>query len=174
MRAILASLIISLTFLTSCARDLSSDMYTSDSTMSLTMEGEVISVRKVKIKDTDRLGDNQAGIMTGALAGGVAGSVAGNNSGAAIIGGAVVGGLVGAGVEQALSTQTGFEYIVKINREQLADTYFEGSREMSKAISSAKASGFITVVQSAKDPLKEGQHVYVIVSDKRTRIIPHN
>ena len=45
---------------------------------------------------------------------------------------------------------------------------------MRNAISSATTSGLITIIQGTDNVLKEGQKVYVIFSDKRTRIIPCN
>ena len=162
-------LIISLLFLTSCARDLSSDLYTSDSTMSLTLQGQVLAVRKIKIKDTDRLGDNQVGILSGAVAGG---ALASNSDSVPImVGGAVLGGIVGGAIQDKLSENIGYEYIIKIDTKNLGDDYYEGSPMMKNAISSARTSGLITVVQNTKEPLREGQHAYVIISDKRARII---
>lgn len=173
MKKILSLILVQLFVLTSCARDLSSDLYTSDSTMSLTMEGAVIAVRKIKINDTDRLSDNSVGIV----AGGASGAVLGYHSDSSmpiIVGGALIGGLVGAGIQNKLSQATGYEYIVKIETEKLKDSYYEGSAVMRGAISAARTSGLITIVQNTKNPIAEGQRVYLIVSDKRARIIPHN
>ncbi len=173
MKRFLAVLLGCALILTSCARDLSSDMYTSDSTMSLTMEGTVIAVRKVKINESDKLSDNSVGIMSGGAAGAALG-MSSNEGAPMIIGGALIGGLVGAGIQNKLGQSDGFEYIVKIETEKLKDTYYEGSSVMRSAISAARTSGIITIVQNTKDPLSEGQRVYLIVSDKRARIIPHN
>ena len=49
------SIFLSSILLTACARDLSSSVYTSDATMNLTLEGEVISAREIRIKEGDRL-----------------------------------------------------------------------------------------------------------------------
>ena len=46
--------IMMLSLLSGCARDLSSDMYVSSATLSLTMEGSIISARKVKIREEDK------------------------------------------------------------------------------------------------------------------------
>ena len=43
---------------------------------------------------------------------------------------------------------------------------------MRAVISAAATSGLITVVQSSNAGVTEGQKVYVIFSDHRTRIIP--
>ena len=45
---------------------------------------------------------------------------------------------------------------------------------MRNAISAATTSGLITIIQGADTVLKEGEQVYIIFSDKRTRIIPMN
>jgi outer membrane lipoprotein SlyB len=162
-----------LLILTSCARDLSSDLYTSDTTMSLTLEGKVISVRAVKVSESDKLGDNKTGIAGGALAGGMLGAQGGNSLGM-MAGGAIIGGLVGAGVEKKLGESKGFEYIIKVNKENISEGYYEGSPIMRNAISSARTSGIMTIVQSTKDPIAEGSDVYVIISDKRARVIAKN
>ena len=56
--------------LSNCARDLSDNVYTSDTTLGLTLKGKIVSVRNVVIKESDRLSDNATGATAGALAGG--------------------------------------------------------------------------------------------------------
>src|SRR4051812_41359974 len=109
----LTIILLPIVLLTGCARDLSDNVYTSDSTLSLTLEGQIIAVRAIKIKETDKLGDNTTGI----IAGGAGGAALGSNNGspAAIVGGAIAGGLVGAVVEDRLSQSKGWEYIVKVD-----------------------------------------------------------
>ncbi len=160
--------------LSSCARDLSSDLYTSDSTLSLTLEGTIVSSRAVKINNSDKLGDN----ATGTLAGGALGGVLGNNIGkgngqtAAAVGGVIAGAIIGSMVENNLSKSEGIEYIIKVDGSKIKDTYYEGSTMMNAAISSARATGMLTVVQGKDNVLGAGQKVFVIVSPKRTRVIP--
>ena len=113
----IAILLTSTIFLTSCARDLSSNVYTSSSTLSLTLEGEVISVRPVIVKDTDKLSDNVAGGLAGGAMGGVLGSGVGNGTGkgVAVVGGAIalinsfgaLGSFVGAYIVGYLNGSTG-------------------------------------------------------------------
>ena len=168
-------LLPSLILTASCARDLSSNMYTTDSTMNLTLEGKVISVRNVTLKESDRLGNNSGGMVAGGLAGGVAGGSAGNGSSGGVILGALVGAAAGAVVQDSLSTTQGFEYIVKVDPAKIKYQYYEGSPAMRAAISSATTSGLITIVQQDKESaVKVDQNVYVIFSDNRTRIIPAN
>lgn len=164
------------TLLTGCARDLSSNMYTSDSTLSLTLVGEIISARPVLIKDSDKLSDNVAGGLAGGAMGGVLGSGVGGGTGnsAAIVGGVVVGSVVGAAVQSKLSQSKGYEYIIKVDTSNLKSDYYEGTPSMRNAISSATTSGLVTVVQAADKLIKEGEKVYVIFSEKRTRVIPMN
>lgn len=159
--------------LSGCARDLSSSTYTSDSTLSLTLEGKVLSVRQVKIKNTDNPSDNVGGALAGGALGAVAGSNAGRGNGqaAAVVGGAVIGAVAGALIQDKLGEQEGFEYIVKIDTSKLKSDYYEGTGAMRKAISSATTSGLATIVQGKDVVFSKGQKVFVIFSDNRTRII---
>ena len=95
----------------------------------------------------------------------------GTGKGAAVIGGAILGAGMGAAVQGKFGEAKGFEYIIKVDTSKLKSDYYEGNAAMRAAISSATTSGLITVVQSIKDPISEGQKVYVIFSDKRTRVI---
>jgi outer membrane lipoprotein SlyB len=142
--------------------------------MNLTLEGKVLSVRPVVIKNSDKLADNKKGALAGAALGGVGASGAGHGSGntAAIVGGAIAGGVVGAVVENHLGKSNGYEYIIKVDTSKLKSKYFEGTKAMRAAISSATTSGLITVVQGDDAVIAQGSPVYVIFSDKRTRVIP--
>ena len=158
--------------LTGCGRDLSSNVYTSDSTLSLTLEGEIVAVRKVTIKENDKLGGNVGGTAGGGLAGAVAGAHI-DNSVAGVVGGAAVGALVGTVAQGALSTQKGFEYIIKVDTSKVSSTnQYEFNQAVRNTLAAAVTSGLVTIVQSDKQPLPEGQKVYVIFSGNRTRVIP--
>jgi len=168
-------LITNIFLLSGCARDLSNDVYTSDATMSLTMQGKILSVRPVTIKDQDKMGDNTGGMLAGGALGAAAGTGVGKGSGrtVGVVGSAIAGGLLGAATEGSLSKSKGYEYIVKVDTKKLSnDDYYEGSATMRSAVASAKTSGLITIVQGDKNPFPEGLSVYVIVSEKRARIIP--
>ncbi len=162
--------------LASCARDLSSNTYTSGSTLSLTMEGVILSARPITIKGSDNLSDNAAGGLAGGLAGGIGGAAIGKGKGsaAAAVGGAVAGAVVGALAQEYLSTGEGIEYIIKVDTKNLKSDYYEGSTIMRNAIASATTNGLITVVQGNDVQISEGRKVYVIFSDKRTRVIAAN
>ena len=166
-----------LSLLSGCARDLSGDTYTSDSTMSLTLEGKVISARPVNIKEHDKLGDNTGGMIAGGLLGGAVGSNIGKGGGqtVGIVGGALAGAAAGALIQDKLGNSKGMEYIVKLDMSKFKDGYYEGNEAMRNVLSTAKTNGMITVVQSAKDNVvSAGQKVYVIFSNNRTRVIPAN
>ncbi|MDA0967685.1 MAG: hypothetical protein O2970_12140, partial [Proteobacteria bacterium] len=155
---------------------LSSSVYTSDSTLSLTMEGKVLSVRDITIKGNDKLSDNTGGMLAGGALGGIAGANVGGGNGqtAAIAGAAIAGAVIGTIAEDKLSQSQGKEYIIKIDTSNLKNDYYEGSASMRNAISAATTNGLITIVQGVENPLSEGQQVYVIFSGKRTRVIPKN
>ncbi len=162
-----------LIFVVGCARDLSNDMYTSDSTLSFTMEGVIVAMRQVKIKNSDKMSDNTTGMLAGGAMGAAVGTGVGGGSGntMAIVGGAIAGGVAGAALEGKLGESKGYEYIVKVDTSKLKDGYYEGNAAMRNAISTARVSGLVTVVQGDNTVLKEGQPVYVIYSENRTRVI---
>ena len=104
-----------------CARDLSSNVYTSDSTLSLTLEGQIVSSRPVIIKDSDKLSDNTGGIVAGGVAGAALGSSASKDSrNIAIASGALVGAAVGAIAQGKMSHSKGYDYIVKVDVSKIA------------------------------------------------------
>ncbi|HJD55060.1 MAG TPA: hypothetical protein LFW21_00005 [Rickettsia endosymbiont of Pyrocoelia pectoralis] len=168
--------IILATFISGCARDLSTNVYTSDSTLNLTLQGEVVSARPVKVKESDSLSDNAGGMAAGGIAGGVLGSTVGQGHGntAAIVGGVLAGAAVGTILQDKLGESKGYEYLIKVDTSKIKSDYYEGSSAMRNVISTAVTSGLITVVQGTDVNIRVGQKVYVIFSEKRTRIIPAN
>lgn len=159
-------------FAQGCATDLNDDVYSSDSTLSLTLKGQIVSVRSVTIKENTKKSDNKTGAVAGGLTGGVVGSTIGKGSGnkLATVGGALAGAALGAVIEDKLGTSKGFEYIIKVDTADLKQADYHGSESMRKAVSSATTNGLITVVQSGK-PISEGEMVYIIFSENRTRVI---
>lgn len=172
----LSLLFVFMAFLSACTRDLSSSTYVSDSTLSLTLKGRVISARPVTIKDSDKKQDYTAGMLAGGAMGAAVGSGIGGGSGntMAMVGGAIAGAAAGAAIQNAIGKSKGMEYIVEVDVSKLKNTYYEGNAAMRNAISSATTSGVITVVQSADNPVAVGQNVYVIYSADRARVIPAN
>lgn len=149
-------------------------MYVSSQTQSFTMTGSVLSARRVKLKGSDSLEGNSVGIGSGAILGGIAGSGLGGGRGSVLgaAGGALAGGILGAAVQDKLSESEGIEYVVKLDKGSIKDdVYYDGPASMRTAVSSARASGLITVVQGADEALRAGDSVYVIISANRTRVI---
>ena len=166
--------IMMLSLLSGCARDLSSDMYVSSATLSLTMEGSIISARKVKIREEDKLSGNTGGMVVGGALGAVGGNAIGKGAGrtAAVVGLGLAGAGVGALVQNELGKSEGYEFIIKVDTSKMKDLYYEGNAAMRSVISTALTSGLITVVQKDNPGVMIGNKVYVIFSDNRTRVIP--
>lgn len=138
--------------LAGCAGDLSSNTYETSAAgkVNSVQEGVIINVRTVDISTTN----GSVGSLAGGVAGGAAGSMIGGNSAVNVIGavgGAVLGGYLGGKAQEGLSSQTGYEYIVKLD--------------------SGKA---ITLTQGADEKYSVGQKVYVLDANygDRARIIP--
>ena len=107
-------LFAALIMLAACQADIGSNQYSSSSVGQISSAAQctVVSVRQVKVKT-----NNNVGTAIGGLAGGVAGYSIGSGSTAhnlGAIGGAVLGGLAGNAAQGALSSQGGFEYVIKL------------------------------------------------------------
>lgn len=140
--------------MTSCARQLSSNVYSADhiGEACKTYSGVIVNAREVTVEGSDELGDNAAGIVGGGVGGAVLGSMVGKGRGntLATVAGAGLGALGGAFAEKALKSQQGMEYIVALDNGE--------SR---------------TVVQGLDPRLAAGQNVYLMVTDKgRSRVVP--
>lgn len=161
----------------SCNRAMDSDVYTEANTVSIVLEGEIVSVRKVTIKANDKLEDNKLGGLAGGIAGGVGGSEIGKGKGSTLgaIGGAVAGAALGAVVQDALSTSSGMEYIVKVVSDDVTKnsttyTRAEFNRSVLNNLRNSANSGeyktrLISVVQGVDVVFAPGQKVYVLYSD---------
>lgn len=171
-------ILLSALLLTSCTRDLSSDVYTSGSTLSLTMRGEIVSFREVTIKESDMPGQgSQAGLLAGGVGGAAIGGAVSNkrNMQTGVLAGAALGSAAGVASQHMLSKSKGYEYIIKVDTSQLkSDNYYYYDRAAQAAISSAITNGLITVVQGRDQKLPIGAKVYVIFSGNRARVIPMN
>lgn len=140
--------------LSSCATDIKSTSYSTASVgeASFTYQGTIINVRKIKVSDTNKLGQNQAGTTIGGVGGAAIGNILDNGGLMGTLIGAVAGGVGGAMVEQQLGTQEGMEYVIKLTNGQV-----------------------LTVCQGLDTNFQAGQHVMVIVShDGRSRVIADN
>lgn len=109
MNKIIVSLIALSSLFASCARTISSDIYSANHVgeTSKTYAGVIVASRIVTIQDKERL-ENGLGIIGGALGGGLAGSYVGKGTGntLATVGGALAGATVGAFAEKTLKHKT--------------------------------------------------------------------
>lgn len=133
--------------LAACSPSYSPDTYASRAVQQANKveAGVVAGRRPVEIS-----ADGTTGAVTGAAAGGVAGTRAGGGditSAFAGIGGGLIGGLIGTGVEKAVGSSPGYEYIVR-----------KPNGEM------------VSVVQRDETPLAIGQRVLVIAG-QQARIV---
>lgn len=140
----------------SCARNISSNVYSANSVgeASKTYKGVIISTRQVTVEEHERLEENGLGIVGGGIGGAVVGSQIGKGSGntLALIGGAIAGATAGAFAEKALKSQDATEYVVALDNGDA-----------------------MTVVQAIEPVLTEGQRVFVIVSHEgRSRLVANN
>lgn len=152
-----ASLLIVLmmgTLSTSCARQISSNVYSAHHVgeSSRTYSGVIVSAREVTVEDEEYLGDNTAGIIGGGVGGALLGSMVGKGKGSTVatIAGAGLGAVGGAFAEKALKSQQAMEYVVALDNGE--------SR---------------TVVQGVEPRFADGQNVYLIVGERgRSRVVP--
>ena len=145
-------LAMSILLSTSCARQISSDVYTARQVgeVSTTLVGVVKNVREVRMEQGEQLEDNGLGIVGGGVAGGALGSSLGRGNFFPTAAGAIAGAVTGAFVEKKLKHQSALEYVVELDNGNL-----------------------ITVVQGQDQIFNIGQPVYVIVSQSgRSRITP--
>lgn len=174
-------------FLAACAREMSSDVYTSGSESGKVLEGKIVSARPITIKEADRLQNNSTGVLGGGLAGGLAGSSAGGGSGKtlAAIGGAIVGATAGAVMQDKLGTSKGMEYVVRIDKKYLKDVYERktlnrrmygvstAEEDLNQSISVADTkTDLISVVQGMDITFQAGQRVLIIYHNDRPRLAP--
>lgn len=139
-------------FFTSCAREISSDVYSASQVgeVSTTYAGFIKNVREVTVANGEQLEDNGLGIAGGGVAGGVIGNAVGRGNFLPTAVGAVAGAVAGSFAEKKLKQQTAFEYIVELQNGNL-----------------------LTVVQGKNQVFSIGQPVYVLVSQGgRSRITP--
>lgn len=133
--------------LTSCAEDISSNTYSAGemSGASSVVKGVIITKRDVKVKT-----ESSGGGYTGASAGSILGSLGGRSYGGVLVGamgGALVGGIVGNSIDKSVSTQKGFEYVVRLHNGNI-----------------------ISLVQAADANFAINQHIMILYG-ARTRVI---
>lgn len=138
--------------LTSCAREISSDVYASSQVgeVSTTYAGVVKSVRQVLVQHGEQLEDNGLGLAGGGVVGGAVGNTVGRGRFLPTAVGAIAGAVAGTLAEKKLKEQSALEYVVQLDNGNL-----------------------ITVVQGQDQVFAVGQPVYVLVSSfGRSRITP--
>lgn len=136
----------------SCARQISSDVYVSRQVgeVSVTYAGRIKNIREVCIEQGEQLEENGLGIAGGGLTGGIIGNALGRGKFAPTAVGAIAGAVAGSLIEKKVKQQLAFEYIVELEN-----------------------GGLMTVVQGQDQLFGIGQPVYVIVSQTgRSRITP--
>lgn len=109
----------SLAFLGACTTNISPSSYSVGSVgqVNRTVSGKVISIRPVTIAGNSGVGGTAGGAL-----GATAGSRIGNGDRAHIAGaiaGAVVGAIAGAAIEEGATRQSGFEYVVQTENDNL-------------------------------------------------------
>lgn len=146
------SIVFMMMLLTSCAREISSDVYTARQAgeISTTYMGSIKNVREVQVAQGEQLEENSLGMAGGGITGGVLGNSIGRGNLLPTAAGALAGAVAGSFIEKKLKQQTALEYVVELN---------DGS--------------LITVVQGRNQEFIINQPVYVIVSQSgRSRITP--
>ena len=147
-------ILVGTAFLTSCARNISSETYAAVQVgeAAMTYTGVIKNVREVVVQHGEELGDNGLGIAGGGIAGGTIASAAGKGHWAPTAIGAVGGAIAGAFLEKKLKQQKALEYVVQLDNGDL-----------------------MTVVQGLDQSFYISQPVFVIVSPYgRSRITPQN
>ncbi len=116
----LVLLILGAMLFTSCAQQISADVYGSRQAgeVSTTYTGVVKSVREVRVSG-DRLQDNTMGLASGGIVGGVLGGALGGGKFAPTAVGVVAGAVTGSLIEQQAKQQNAFEYIVELDNGSL-------------------------------------------------------
>ncbi len=179
------ALLASVSMLAACARNLDSNTVSSSSTGGKVVYGKIVSARPVTIKDNARLQDNTAGGLAGGAAGGIAGSALGRGKGSdiAAIGGAIAGAVLGAYAEDSLSTQNGFEYIVKLEgpasakpvtkHREVRTSHDSVKDDMDNSVQTASVTtNLVSIDQTDTQMIAKGTRVMVIYSDERPRVVP--
>ena len=120
--ALLLALPLTAAGIAGCASDLDSNYYSTGSVgqVSQAQGCTVVSVRPIKVST-----QNGAGTAIGGIAGGIAGSQIGGGNTAHLlgaVGGAILGGFAGNAAQEGLTSQQGYEYIVRLDNGNTVST----------------------------------------------------
>ena len=120
--ALLLALPLTAAGIAGCASDIDSNYYSTGSVgqVSQAQGCTVVSVRPIKVST-----QNGAGTAIGGIAGGIAGSQIGSGNTAHLlgaVGGAILGGFAGNAAQEGLTSQQGYEYIVRLDNGNTVST----------------------------------------------------
>ena len=120
--ALLLALPLTAAGIAGCASDIDSIYYSTGSVgqVSQAQGCTVVSVRPIKVST-----QNGAGTAIGGIAGGIAGSQIGGGNTAHLlgaVGGAILGGFAGNAAQEGLTSQQGYEYIVRLDNGNTVST----------------------------------------------------
>lgn len=120
--ALLLALPLTAAGIAGCASDIDSNYYSTGSVgqVSQAQGCTVVSVRPIKVST-----QNVAGTAIGGIAGGIAGSQIGGGNTAHLlgaVGGAILGGFAGNAAQEGLTSQQGYEYIVRLDNGNTVST----------------------------------------------------
>ncbi|CDB39737.1 MAG: hypothetical protein BHW57_00200 [Azospirillum sp. 47_25] len=120
--ALLLALPLTAAGIAGCASDIDSNYYSTGSVgqVSQAQGCTVVSVRPIKVST-----QNGAGTAIGGIAGGIAGSQIGGGNTAHLlgaVGGAILGGFAGNAAQEGLTSQQGYEYIVRLDNGNTVST----------------------------------------------------
>ena len=120
--ALLLALPLTAAGIAGCASDIDSNYYSTGSVgqVSQAQGCTVVSVRPIKVST-----QNGAGTAIGGIAGGIAGSQIGGGNTAQLlgaVGGAILGGFAGNAAQEGLTSQQGYEYIVRLDNGNTVST----------------------------------------------------
>ena len=120
--ALLLALPLTAAGIAGCASDIDSNYYSTGSVgqVSQAQGCTVVSVRPIKVST-----QNGAGTAIGGIAGGIAGSQIGGGNTAHLlgaVGGAILFGFAGNAAQEGLTSQQGYEYIVRLDNGNTVST----------------------------------------------------
>ena len=120
--ALLLALPLTAAGIAGCASDIDSNYYSTGSVgqVSQAQGCTVVSVRPIKVST-----QHGAGTAIGGIAGGIAGSQIGGGNTAHLlgaVGGAILGGFAGNAAQEGLTSQQGYEYIVRLDNGNTVST----------------------------------------------------
>ena len=120
--ALLLALPLTAAGIAGCASDIDSNYYSTGSVgqVSQAQGCTVVSVRPIKVST-----QNGAGTAIGGISGGIAGSQIGGGNTAHLlgaVGGAILGGFAGNAAQEGLTSQQGYEYIVRLDNGNTVST----------------------------------------------------